>query len=430
MSQTQRTVSEIIPKRLSLVERRWTNKNDSETVSFRIRVYSEELKKYNFISLKSTNVKDAKLEGIKLYGTLVSAIETGKPIGNDRRKLSHYITMFMEYTETRCKNGHLTQHRVRCIKQLLACLEKFAKYKNNPDITKLVDLYEEEFESWRDKSLTRLTNKPLTPRTRNNEYSAHRQFFGFLQNKNIINKLPPLIKQRVLQTNNPFPQKNYYKLMSVMRNEIIAVTNPKTKWNWNCMRTVILLMSGTGCRVTEVKNLRWQDISLDSQRNPRIYFHGKDKEREISISHRVYGYMMDLKEFKKTWGNEWGWNETDYPNVFSSWKMVKMLNQFDSWGRRNWYELSGVNPTEYPLVCFRHKFISDALRNGTHALQIAWYTGTSVQMIQQTYGKITSPELFKQVFSNSPEESLQQGSRTKWFDELLSQGDDRREKLY
>jgi len=67
------------------------------------------------------------------------------------------------------------------------------------------------------------------------------------------------------------------------------------------------------------------------------------------------------------------------------------------------------------------------LRNGTHALQIAWYTGTSVQMIQQTYGKITSPELFKQVFSNSPEESLQQGSRTKWFDELLSQGDDRRE---
>ena len=129
MSQTQRTVSEIIPKRLSLVERRWTNKNDSETVSFRIRVYSEELKKYNFISLKSTNVKDAKLEGIKLYGTLLSAIETGKPIGNDRRKLSHYITMFMEYTETRCKNGHLTQHRVRCIKQLLVCLEKFAKYK-------------------------------------------------------------------------------------------------------------------------------------------------------------------------------------------------------------------------------------------------------------------------------------------------------------
>ncbi len=242
MSQTQRTVSEIIPKRLSLVERRWTNKNDSETVSFRIRVYSEELKKYNFISLKSTNVKDAKLEGIRLYGTLVSAIETGKPIGNDRRKLSHYISMFMEHTETRCKNGHLTQHRVRCIKQLLVCLEKFAKYKNNQDINKLVDSYEEEFESWRDKSLTRLTNKPLTPRTRNNEYSAHRQFFGFLKNKNIISKIPPLIKQRVLQTNNPFPQKNYNKLMSVMRNEIIAGTNPKTKWNWNCMRTVILLM--------------------------------------------------------------------------------------------------------------------------------------------------------------------------------------------
>ena len=52
MSQKQRTLEEIIPKRLSLVERRWTNKGGSESVSYRIRVYSAELKKYNFISLE------------------------------------------------------------------------------------------------------------------------------------------------------------------------------------------------------------------------------------------------------------------------------------------------------------------------------------------------------------------------------------------
>ena len=82
---------------------------------------------------------------------------------------------------------------------------------------------------------------------------------------------------------------------------------------------------------------------------------------------------------------------------------------------------------EYPLVCFRHKFISDALRQGTHALQIAWYTGTSVAMIQQTYGSITSPDLFKQVFSNAPEEALERAARTKWFDEQLKQNRERKE---
>ena len=113
--------------------------------------------------------------------------------------------------------------------------------------------------------------------------------------------------------------------------------------------------------------------------------------------------------------------------VFSSWKMKEMVNQFNSWGRRDWYKKIGLDEKEYPLVCFRHKFISDALRQGTHALQIAWYTGTSVAMIQKTYGSITSPELFKQVFSNAPEEALERAARTKWFDEQLKQNRERKE---
>ena len=187
------------------------------------------------------------------------------------------------------------------------------------------------------------------------------------------------------------------------------------------MRTVILLMSGTGCRVTETHNLRWKDIFLDTKKNPRIFFQGKGKEREISISPRIYGYLEELKEFKTVYGEDWEWNEKDYPYVFSSWKMVKTPNQYDSYGRRRWYEKAGLDPKSYPLVCFRHKFISDALRNGTHALQIAFYTGTSVKMIQQTYGKITPPDLFEQVFASAPDEALRRKESSKWFNELLSQ---------
>jgi len=425
MSQKQRTLEEIIPKRLTLVERRWTNKDGSESVSYRIRVYSSELKKYNFISLESTSVSSAKLEGIKLYGTLVSDIETGKAIGNDKRKLTFYIDMFLDHMEVRRKNGHITHHRVVVVRQLLRSLEKFADEHKNPNITSLIDLYEEKYEEWRDRSLTRLTAKALTANTRNNEIQVHRQFFNHLKNKDIIRRSPVTSKFKRQSTNKPFPQKNYSKLMSVMRKEIEQQKHPKIKWNWQCMRTVILLMSGTGCRVTEVKNLRWSHITLDKNKLPRIHFEGKGKERDITVSKRVYGYLMDLKEFKKVWGRDWEWNEKEYEMVFSSWRMKKMLNQFDSWGRRNWYEQSGVDPKEYPLVCFRHKFISDALRNGSHALQIANYTGTSVKMIQMTYGSITAPELYDQVFLNSSTESQDGKERTKWFEKILSQGRER-----
>tara|TARA_B100001059_G_C17650580_1_gene484212 strand:+ start:671 stop:823 length:153 start_codon:yes stop_codon:yes gene_type:complete len=48
-------------------------------------------------------------------------------------------------------------------------------------------------------------------------------------------------------------------------------------------------------------------------------------------------------------------------------------------------------------------------------------------MIQKTYGSITSPELFKQVFSNAPEEALERAATTKWFDEQLKRNRERKE---
>ena len=419
--QRQKVVRELLPKRLKLVLREWDNDNGTVSKSYRARIWHHKRQKYNFISLKATNEIDAITEALEKYGALTTSIDKNLPISRDARKLEHYIGMFIDYMDTRAKNKKITQKRVVVVGQLLRSLEKFYDENNQPQITALPDLYEQSFEDWRDKSLTRLTAKPLTPRSRNNETNAHRQFFGFLKDREIVAKVPEANQQKIEQTNHPFPQEHYAKLLSVSRKEISEVINPKTKWNWQCMRTVILLMSGTGCRVTETHNLRWKDIFLDTKKNPRIFFQGKGKEREISISPRIYGYLEELKQFKTVYGKDWEWNEKDYPYVFSSWKMVKTPNQYDSYGRRRWYEKAGLDPKSYPLVCFRHKFISDALRNGTHALQIAFYTGTSVKMIQQTYGKITPPDLFEQVFASAPDEALRRKESSKWFNELLSQ---------
>jgi hypothetical protein len=46
-------------------------------------------------------------------------------------------------------------------------------------------------------------------------------------------------------------------------------------------------------------------------------------------------------------------------------------------------------------------------------------------MIQQTYGKITPPDLFEQVFASAPDEALKRKASSKWFNDLLSQKADR-----
>lgn len=424
--QRQRTIKEIFRKRLKLVVREWDNADGTTTQKFRARIWSAGRGKYNFFTLDATNQSDAEIEATELYFSLVPSIENNLPIGRDARELSHYISMYMDYMETRQKNGRITEKRLYVVGQLLRSLEKFVEEHNNPIISNIPDLYENEYADWRDATISRLRKTPLKASSRNNETSVHLAFFAYLQRKEIVTKVPEVQKMAIKRSIDAFPQKHYPKLQQVMRKAIAEQNHPRVKWNWSCMRTLILLMYGTGCRVTEARNLTWNDIRIENNQ-PRIRFHGKRKERNINISPRVYGHLMDLLDFKKVWGEGW-FNEQDYPVVFSSYKLKDVPGHFDSWGRRQWYEEAGLDPKKYPLVSFRHKFITDALTNGVPALQLAAYCGTSVNMLSQVYSHITPANLYDQIFSTAPEEALQRKS-AKWFEEMLQEKRDKNESV-
>ena len=424
--QRQRTIREILPKRLKLVVREWDNANGITTQKYRARIWSEGRKKYNFFTLDATNENAAITEALDLYSSLASSIERNLPIGRDAKELSHYVSMYMDYMETRCKNGRITEKRLYVVGQLLRPLAAFVEEHGNPIITNLPELYENKYADWRDKTIARLRGTPLKPSSRNNETSTHLAFFAYLQRKDIVRRVPEVQKMEIKRSIDAFPHDAYPKLQRVMRREIAQQQHPRVKWNWNCMRTLILLMYGTGCRVTEARNLRWTDIYLEGKQ-PRIRFHGKKKERNINISPRVYGHLMDLMRFKEIFGGDW-FSKQDYPVVFSSYKMKDVPKFFDSWGRRQWYEEIGLPPKKYPLVSFRHKFITDALTHGVPALHLAQYCGTSVNMLSQVYSHITPAHLYDQVFASAPEQSLERKS-AKWFDNMLSEKQEKEERF-
>ena len=424
--QTQRVVREILPKRLKLVVREWRNADGTESKKYRARIYSTAKEKYNYFTLNAETEPNAIDEALALYTSMADDIKNKLPIGGDAKKIDFYIAMFMDYMEVRAKNGKITPKRVVVVRQLLRSLEKFALEHRNPTITKLPNLYEREFEEWRDKSLTRLTARPLTPRSRNNEINCHKQFFGFLQDRNIVSKVPRMNYMKVNADVIPFPDEKYNALLTVSRREIENCNHSRRQWSWMCVRHIIMLMNGTGCRVAEIRNLRWSDLK-DRGGEKRILFQGKAKQREIKVSDRVWNSLQELLEYKKVKGHYWGFNEIDYPYVFASWKLKVLKAQFDNWGRRKWYEEIGLDPQKYQLGCFRHKFISTALKQGVPALQIANYCGTSVQMISLTYGKFTPSNLFDQVFEGTPEEALRGRGKSQWFENLITRETEREE---
>lgn len=422
--QTQKVVREIYPKRLKLVVREWVNSNGSLSKVYRARIYDPNREKYAYFTLSAETESAAISQSIDLYAQKSSALEQKLPIGRDAKKLDHYIDKFMDHMEIRCKNGHVTPHRVVCIRQLLRSLEKFYIAHKSPEIIDLPLLYQNKWEAWRDKSLTRLTARPLTPSSRNNEMNCHKQFLGFLRDRNIVNFVPsvdPIVKPKTVV---PFPREKYKKLLSVIRRDIDDHSpngkkpHIKSLWQKMMMRHIIMLMYGTGCRVAEVKNLQWKDIYLDEQKNPRIKFRGKNKERDIIVHKNIFSALNDWKEFVSIKGKSW-WDEIEYPFVFSSFKRKHRFGNFNSESRRTWYEEIGLDPMKYQLGSFRHQFISHRLKKGRHALHIAFYCGTSVKMIEQTYGSITPPNLFEQVFSVAPEQSLESNQRSQWLEKIL-----------
>jgi len=52
-------------------------------------------------------------------------------------------------------------------------------------------------------------------------------------------------------------------------------------------------------------------------------------------------------------------------------------------------------------------------------MQIAFYCGTSIKMIEQTYGSLTPRNLFDQVFAGATEQSLEAKGQSKWFEQLI-----------
>lgn len=411
-----KTVKNLIPKRATLVQRKWTTSN-GPAYAFCLRLWNPSIKKYVEITLKSRDENGAIAEAYEVYSKNATDIDAGRDVSKQRSKLHLHVVDFLDYQRTRASLKQITDKRVVVLDHYLKSLIDFSKLNKNPQLDDLSKLHDQKYLIWRSKAKAKLTGKTISIRTLNSEVGAHRQFFTWAISNNLCSR--PLVSKdlKTQRSNNPFPSDYYRKFLAVGQKEIEDAKSAKIKFDLMNYRTVCMVMNSIGCRVTEIKNMKWSDLVYRKDRT-EIYIHGKSKERTIQIPERVVGHLENLKKFKQKMGDSFEWNETDYPFIFSTYKSKTVSISFSSKTRKRWARKIGLEG-DYSLVCFRHKFITDALNNGVHSLSVANYTGTSQAMIERTYSGLVTGDIFKLVFKNAPEASLSK-QNPDWINRLVA----------
>jgi len=402
-----------ITKEMTLLRRYWDTDNGIRN-AFRIRIWQSPFKKYAYIKLDADNEQDAINEALDKWSEQRSSVKEGRDISGKNRKLQTFTYEFIDYQKLRAKDKQITEQRAQVVEHHLVSLIKFWEQKKRPPLDELSRLYEFEWQNWRSSHTAQKTGKTLSARYRNNEQNSHKMFFRWCEKMKYSSRIPDIETLKVQRTNSPFPDEYYQKLLAVTRKSVKEGRNPRIRWELMNYRYVILLMAGIGCRVLECKNLRWRDIDV-RKTGVYLYIHGKDKERTIRIPDRVYGHLMDLRKYKEE--NYSDYNSTDFPHIFNTWKSPKATNHYSGEVRRRWMKETGMpDPDDYELVCFRHKFITDALNHGAHSLTIASYCGTSQLMIEKTYSGLVAAQVYDLVFKNTPEEALERKKTPKWLE--------------
>ena len=123
MPVNQRVVEHIIPKKLALIDRVWTNADQSKTTqTYMARLWQPRVKRYSFVKLESANIHNAKQECFEHWTKHAGDIKEGRDIGSHHRKLRTFIDEFVAFQSLRAQDNQITPKRAQVIGHHLVSL--------------------------------------------------------------------------------------------------------------------------------------------------------------------------------------------------------------------------------------------------------------------------------------------------------------------
>jgi integrase len=172
-------------------------------------------------------------------------------------------------------------------------------------------------------------------------------------------------------------------------------------WYRTMAYNFMLVMTNTGMRTMEARNLRWRDVDtrIDKHKRPFVCINvrGKGKYRELIAADNVASYLERIKTLSKAtkpddfvFTTHSGKANADlYGSLITSLLSESELLISSSGSRRSTY-------------CFRHTYATFRLMEGIDVYFLAKQMGTSVKMIEDYYGHITPAKNAERILQGIP----------------------------
>jgi integrase len=354
--------------------------------------------KYIHRTLKTGDLAVAIKAAQKLVHKFEFSVEHGIPI--DAKTFGAVIDEYVKFRRKENVQGRTSDGMLRQIERVVRFWQAYAGDKL---ITAIGDAQLRDYVQWRRDYYTQRPNEAKKRNIRINPTDKTLQF-DLMIGKAVINwahergyrGLLPLptytFTPKKKRVRPAFENGDYRGVLHAIDRWIKACDNPKYLHTRQLLEDYVVILARSGMRVGEANNLKVRDVFQFVDKHNRINYRflvrGKTGERDVIPAASVVPHVERVLAGKGKDPDPNAW----FFSMSSGSKIISLADQFSvvlEMAERK----TNSNGDGFSLYSLRHYYAVMALRDGIGIYDVARNMGTSVEMIQQYYGKQATPTL-------------------------------------
>jgi integrase len=352
--------------------------------------------KYTWRSLKTSNEQAAVDLGRRLLFQLEQRADQGLPPKS--KTFAAVIDDYIAYRERDHRHGGTSAGMLR---QIVRVSKFWREYAGGLAVEAIDDKVMREFIPWRRdyyaafKVLPKNAKRHPTDKTLQWDMMLGKAIVKWAAEQGLRGKQPAItatFTPKRKRVRPAFERWEYRQLWRTLCKRIVTARDKRTRASRELLRSYVLVLANSGIRTGEANKLKVTDVHSfvdDKQRNNyRLVVRGKTGERD-AIVRFVAAKRLD-KYLTKRRVEEPGGLLFVMPDGS---KITSLIDQLNSALKAAGIERSSFGE-KYSVYSLRHFYAVNALRNGIGVFEVARNMGTSIQMIQEYYGKQATAAVF------------------------------------
>jgi integrase len=346
-------------------------------------------------SLRTGNREIASKAGLRLYHQFMAKQELGLPLTS--KTVNEVLDEYVSFRTRQCQQGNTSAGMLR---QIVRNVRFWREYAGPKPIIQLDNAALKDFVTWRRDYYASISKARLPRNAKRHPTDKEivynlmvmRAVLKWAHERGYMGSLPiptytfTAKKKRVRPA---FEVREYRQLLQALLRWERACERDDLLHTRQLLRDYVLILANSGMRVGEANSLRVRDVlpftDAWGRKNYRFIVRGKTGERD------VIPRLSAIKPIERVLSRKANAKPDDWFFAMrDGGKIITLIDQFDKIIRMAGIERNSAGD-KYSLYSLRHFYAVMGLRSGIGVFDIARNMGTSIQMIQQYYGRQATP---------------------------------------